>query len=130
MKEYSRTANVIDAVLAGCLPVINVMGNYRNLKSTLEQRIALCYSLARARSLVLEIEEEAEDLIMPYHEYVINELQYERRLALAGTMANLNDKFEEWILQEWSKSILPRYGTEFAQHFFPTLVQIRTERTR
>lgn len=130
MGRYIKTNNIIDAELAGCLLVLNNAANFKNLEGTIEQHIALCYTLTRARELVLEIEGEAEGFIIPFHEYVINELQYERRAGLVNGIDNLKADYEQKILTNWSRSLILRFGSEFIMNFLTLLNAYRAKRTR
>jgi hypothetical protein len=129
MEKFTRTNSIVDAELAGCLPELNNGANFNNMITTLEQHLSLCYSRTRAADLVAIVQRETHTILLPFHEYVINELQYERRLAISGA-DKISPDYEQAILSKWSRSLILKYGSEYTMHFFTALSANRLKRSR
>lgn len=130
MKAYNRTTLAVDLELVGCLELTNNRGNYLNLLKTLELHIALCYSRDRAIVLVDEVIEEACTFSIPEHEYILNEVQYERRIAMAKGEQNLDHAYEKELLDKWVEYIKMKHVAMDPAIFLEILMENRQHRTR
>ena len=125
--KYQPINKIEDVELAGCLPIANSKSNFVNIMHRLELILALCYTRQKSEDIIGQIEEEAEGVFVPFHEYVINEIQYEYRRSIAS---KFNEKYENEVLSKWMKEIVLRYNVEIADQFLGIIQINRTKRRR
>lgn len=114
--------------LAGCLPEMDWPGNFETLKERLYLVLALYRTRAISSSILGQIEDEAEYLWVKYHEYVINEMQYEIRCRASAN--NVDVLKEAMINEEWAARLGKRYPQKEVDEFMETLVSNRLKRDR
>ncbi|MEX6691251.1 hypothetical protein QTN47_27325 [Danxiaibacter flavus] len=125
--KYVAIGNIENVELAGCLDITNTRGNYVTVVNRLELLLALSSSRFHANKIVSSIQAEAKASFLPFHEYVINELQHEFRLA---NRLKHNEKYENEVLSKWSKTIILRYNVEVAEEFLGLIKTNRANRKR
>src|SRR5690242_16552853 len=112
--KYVAIGNIENVELAGCLDITNTRGNYVTVVNRLEFLLALSSSRFHANKIVSSIQAEAKASFLPFHEYVINEVQYETRLA---NKIKHNENYENEVLSKWVKTIILRYNIAIAEEF-------------
>ena len=130
MPQYHNVSNIADIELAGCLDIVNDRNNFEIVRDNLTLRMS-CYTKAHIAEFVEEqICQEANSVTVPYFEYVINELQFEFRVAKAVGYHKMNREFETDILNKWAAHIIEREGLDAALDFINTLKANREKRSR
>lgn len=124
--KYLKIDNVENIELAGLLHVANSSGNYRTIVYRLKLLLALRYNMQKGEDILKQIEAEAEECFLPYHEYVINELQPEYRYS---SKLKSNEKYENEVLSKWARSIALRYNLTLADEFLDLIKINRDSRT-
>jgi hypothetical protein len=130
--SYHNVKNIAEAELAGCLPVVEDPNNFDVLRDNLTMRIALYYKRSAAEELSESISIEAYDVkvTVPHWEYIINELQYEFRVAAAHGVDNLKVENENRLINEWARYIIKRDDLDTALDFIAILKANRVKRKR
>lgn len=130
MPQYNNVRNIAEAELAGCLDVIQDQNNFEVLRDNITLRMACYIKRHIAEFLQEQISQEAECVAMPYFEYVINELQFEFRVAKTVGYHKMNREYETDILNKWANIIIDRAGVDAALDFINILKANREKRTR
>jgi hypothetical protein len=130
MPQYHNVRNIAEAELAGCLDVVGDFHNADVVRENLTMRLALYTRRAKAFAIHDELTEEAQTVAVPEYEYVINELQYEFRLA-KGTLHNDYDPDNETrLINMWVKHIIRKKDVDTALEFVTILKANRIKRKR
>ena len=131
MSQYNNVKNIAEAELAGCLDIVVDPNNFDLVRDNLTMRIA-CYlrHSSDAYAMQNQINEEAETVLLPEYEYVINELQYEFRVATTLGYKKMDMPKETDIINKWAKLLIKRFGIDAALDFINTLKANRAKRTR
>ncbi len=119
--------NIQEIELAGCLDITNSKGNFGTIVHRLELLLSLRYTKLKSAAIVSQIEAEAEECFLPYHEYVVNELQYEYRFS---SKLKFSEKYENQVLSKWIKMIVLRYNVAIADEFLGVIKINRDSRKR
>lgn len=132
MPQYHNANRIAEAELAGCLTVVEDPNNFELLRDNLTMRIALYYKRTAAEELMEVISVEAYDIrvSVPYWEYIINELQYEFRVAAAHGVDNLKAENENRLINEWARHIIKSNDLDTALDFIAILKTNRKNRKR
>jgi hypothetical protein len=123
--EYVQVNRLAEVDLAGCLAIVSNENNYLCLREHITMRLALYRSAAIANCILDQVVGDGEFAGIDTHEYVINELQYEYRLARGGDGRN-----ETRLINEWVKKILLDYDLDRALDFVSRLKGNRERRVR
>lgn len=130
MPQYHNVRNIAEAELAGCLDVVADFFNADVVRDNLTLRLALYCTRAKAIAIEEELTEEAQMVTVPEYEYVINELQYEFRLAKASLRNDLDHEYEAKIISMWAKHIIRKKDIDTALEFITVLKANRIKRKR
>lgn len=125
-----RVNTIIDDPLAGCLDVVKLESNAINLFRSLSLRLQLFHKEKVCKSIGDQIIKESKTCGIYVFEYIINEIQYESRLAMRKLRKEYTDQFEEAVLKNWIKQIIKNYSEDFALEFLTKLKGNRTKRKR
>jgi hypothetical protein len=130
MPQYHNVKNIAEAELAGCLDVVADFYNADVVRENLTMRLALYVKREKAYAIHDELTEEAQTIAVPEYEYVINELQYEFRLAKASLRNNFDLEYETRIINMWVKHIIRKKDVDTALEFITILKANRIKRKR
>jgi hypothetical protein len=121
--------NLADAELAGCLLLKKDLNIFELLRDDLTNRIALYLRMPTAKTIKEAIiTESAAIKQVPYWEYIINELQYELRMAAFS--GKLNPAYEAMMINDWAKHIIRKEDADTSLDFIILLKANRLKRTR
>lgn len=130
MPQYNNVRNIAEADLAGCLDVVGDFHNADVVRGNITMRLALFVTRANAFAIHDEITEEAQSVTIPEYEYVINELQYEFRLAKGNLHSNYDPDNETRLINMWVKHIIRKKDVDTALEFVTILKANRIKRKR
>lgn len=130
MPQYNNANNIAETDLAGCLPVVQDINNFQVVAVNLTNRIALWYTRERAWRIYGVVTLEAADINIPPFEYVINELQFEFRVARVRGVDNLDKEKESQLLERWARHVARKKGDDAALDFITVLKNNRAKRKR
>lgn len=126
--NYKNVGDLVNQELAGCDPDMEWPGNFEVLADRLGLMLALYTSRAQATVIIKQITKEAKRQAIKYHEYVINEIQYEMRVA---RMRWKPDELKEAMInQEWAARLLERFPLTMVDQFMEGLKASRIKRIR
>jgi hypothetical protein len=128
--KYTNVKTIAEAELAGCLDIVDDPNNFELVRENLTLRIACYLKRDTAYAIQEVINEEASSVNVPEYQYVINELQYEFRVAKARGPENLNGEYETRVITMWSKHIIRRKDVDTALDFITMLKANRIKRKR
>lgn len=130
MPQYNNANSIAETDLAGCLSVAQDIYNFELLVDGLVYRIRLWYKKDRAFQLYEVITVEAATVNVPHREYVINELQFEVRVARARGIEKVDLAKEKALLERWARHVARKKGTDTALDFISLLKKNRKMRQR
>lgn len=105
--KFKSVGDLATQELLGCTPDTDSLGNFEVLHDRLELMIALFRTRAIAAKIAAQIHREAKKLPVKFHEYVINELQYEHRLA--SYFESTNPGYEDRLLGIYGRWLEKRF---------------------
>jgi hypothetical protein len=121
---------IAKADLAGCLPIIENPDSFELLRDNLTMKIALCYDPDQAGLIRKMLATEVCDVQVPSWEYIINELQYELRIAIAHGVEHLSKDYESRLINDWAKHIIKMKDVDTSLDFISILKTNRKNRKR
>lgn len=130
MSPYHNANAIAETDLAGCLPVTQDVNNFHLLVDGLVYRIALWKKRKKAWEIYEVVTLEAADVNVPPFEYVINELQFEWRVAKVWGIDNVNKEKESELLERWARHVARKKGNDAALDFISQLKKNREKRSR
>lgn len=128
--QYTNANTVAETDLAGCLSVAQDINNFELLADGLVSRIALWKKRKKAWEIYEVVTLEAVHVSVPPFEYVINELQFEWRVAKAWGIEKIDQEKEKALLERWARHVARKKGEDAALDFISQLKKNRAERKR
>lgn len=130
MPRYTNVKDIAESELAGCLDIVNDPNNFEVVRDNITLRIACYIKRHVAEYLQEQITLESETATVPGYEYVINELQFEFRVAKTVGYHKMNKEYETDLLNKWATHVIDRAGVDAALDFINVLKANREKRTR
>lgn len=125
---YTNANRIAEMELAGCIALVKDPNNFDVLANNLTMRIALWYKRERAYTVLEAVKAETGTVEINPFEYVINELQYEYRVAAAW--GKVDQEKESRLIDRWGRFVAIEKGTDAALDFIGQLKRNREKRER
>lgn len=124
--EVQNITSLMDDPLAGCLPVVQIESNARNMLGSLLLRLRLYYKESVSNNIGDQLIKESDLVLMNRWEYVINECLYELRMK----GKDYSMMYEAVVLNNWIKDLLKRYQEDEVLDFIGVVKRNREGRKR
>jgi hypothetical protein len=115
--------------LVGCSDQLgDDAGSWENMLNFLVSNLSLITNSELADQLSGAIAIESSESGIDQSQYIVNELQYEIRQRMLGSLKTTNEQFETVLLNRWSKYLLRDHDTNQVLDFITFVKSNRTKR--